>query len=273
MSEYSSQDVALYLNAINRTMARKGVTKVITDDFWKDEIVPILYPLWDSDKDKLESFIRYETGLTLMNKNKFQRNQRTGEYKWVSYEMNLAAFEQSEIDDLYNKLEAKYTEFRGLDDISLEGKLAAQFAADEYVNWTKITMVRNFLLMDSDWSQLADAPLTDDEKALWVAYRTKLRNIPQEQQSIPPINVRFPISPKKYAEMLANNSELGEYLGSDDQFFHIAQSVYRKFAGRAMSYMAMAITTEQVDGMPQNRVYNETNTLDAILRSIDDGGL
>ena len=41
MSEYSSQDVALYLNAINRTMARKGVTKVITDDFWKDEIVPI----------------------------------------------------------------------------------------------------------------------------------------------------------------------------------------------------------------------------------------
>ena len=104
MSEYSSQDVALYLNAINRTMARKGVTKVITDDFWKDEIVPILYPLWDSDKDKLESFIRYETGLTLMNKNKFQRNQRTGEYKWVSYEMNLSAFEQSEIDDLYNKL-------------------------------------------------------------------------------------------------------------------------------------------------------------------------
>ena len=62
----------------------------------QDEIVPILYPLWDSDKDKLESFIRYETGLTLMNKNKFQRNQRTGEYKWVSYEMNLSAFEQSE---------------------------------------------------------------------------------------------------------------------------------------------------------------------------------
>ena len=164
MSEYSSQDVALYLNAINRTMARKGVTKVISDDFWKDEILPILYPLWDSDKDKLESFIRYETGLTLMNKNKFQRNQRTGEYKWVSYEMNLAAFEQSEIDDLYNKLEAKYTEFRGLDDISLEGKLAAQFAADEYVNWTKITLVRNFLLMDSDWTQLGDAPLTDDER-------------------------------------------------------------------------------------------------------------
>ena len=273
MNEYSSQDVALYLNAINRTMARNGVTKVITDDFWKDEIIPILFPVWDSDKDKLESFIRYKTGVSLMNKNKFQRNQKTGEYKWVSYEMNLSAFEQSEIDDLYNKLEAKFVEFRNLNDITLEGKLAAQFAADEYTNWTKITIVRNFLLMDSDWSQLADAPLTDDEKAQWVAYRKKLRDIPQEQLSIPPSNVKFPISPKKYAEMLVENSELEAYLASDDQFFHIAQSVYRKFASRAMSYMAMAITTKQVDGMPQNRVYSESNTLDAILRAIDDGGL
>lgn len=273
MIEYTSQDLSLYLNAINRTMARNGVTKVITDDFWKDEIVPILYPLWDSDKDKLESFARYKTGLTLMNKNKFQRNQKTGEYKWVSYEFNLDAFEQSEIDNLYDKLVEKYIEFRDLNDVTLEGKLSAQFAADEYTNWTKITLVRNFLLMDSDWTQLNDSPLTDDEKAQWVTYRTKLRNLPQEQQSIPPVNVKFPISPKKYKEMLAENSELEAYLESDDQFFYIAQSVYRKFASRAMTYMAMAITTKQVDGLPQNRVFSETNTLDAILRAIDDGGL
>ncbi len=273
MSEYSSQDVALYVNAINRTMARNGVTKVITDEFWKDDIIPILFPLWDSDKDKLESFIRYKTGSTLMNKNKFQRNQKTGEYKWVSYEMNLDAFEQSEIDDLYNKLEEKFTEFRDLNDINLEGKLAAQFAADEYINWTKITLVRNFLLMDSDWTQVADSPLTADQKAQWVTYRQKLRDLPQEHQSIPASNVKFPISPKKYAEMLADNSELGEYLSSDGQFFIIGQSVYHKFASRAMTYMAMAITTKQVDGMPQNRVYNETDALDAILRAIDDGGL
>ena len=83
MVEYSSQDVALYLNAINKTMARNGVTKVISDDFWTNEIVPILYPLWDSDRDKLESYMRYKTGVSLMNKNKYQRNQKTGQYKWV----------------------------------------------------------------------------------------------------------------------------------------------------------------------------------------------
>ena len=53
MNEYSSHDVALYVNAINKTMAKNGVTKTISDAFWTSDIVPILYPLWDSDRDKL----------------------------------------------------------------------------------------------------------------------------------------------------------------------------------------------------------------------------
>lgn len=36
---------------------------------------------------------------------------------------------------------------------------------------------RNTLLMESDWTQAADTPLTDDVKALWVTYRTKLRDL------------------------------------------------------------------------------------------------
>lgn len=37
---------------------------------------------------------------------------------------------------------------------------------------------RNQLLSDSDWTQMADNALTDEAKALWVAYRTALRNLP-----------------------------------------------------------------------------------------------
>ena len=36
---------------------------------------------------------------------------------------------------------------------------------------------RNQLLTESDWTQFNDSPLTDEEKALWVAYRTALRDI------------------------------------------------------------------------------------------------
>ena len=273
MNEYSSHDVALYVNAINKTMAKNGVTKTISDAFWTSDIVPILYPLWDSDRDKLESFIRYNDGVSLMNKNKYQRNQKTGVYKWVSYEMDLEAFEKSDVDDLYTKLSDKFVEYRGLDDTDLETQLAAKFAKEEYTNWTKIRLIRNFLLMDSDWTQVGDAPLTADQKTQWTAYRTKLRNIPSEQSSIPASEVKFPITPTKYADMLAENASLGEYLATDSQFYFLGQSVFRKFSKRLTTYLAMAITTEAIDGLPQNRVYSETDTLDAILTAIDNGGL
>ena len=273
MNEYSSHDVALYVNAINKTMAKNGVTKTISDAFWTSDIVPILYPLWDSDRDKLESFIRYNDGVSLMNKNKYQRNQKTGAYKWISYEMDLAGFEKSDVDDLYTKLSDKFVEYRGLDDTDLETQLAAQFAKEEYTNWTKIRLIRNFLLMDSDWTQVGDAPLTADQKTQWTTYRTKLRNIPSEQSSIPASEVKFPITPTKYADMLAENASLGEYLATNSQFYFLGQSVFRKFSKRLTTYLAMAITTEAIDGLPQNRVYSETDTLDAILTAIDNGGL
>jgi hypothetical protein len=38
--------------------------------------------------------------------------------------------------------------------------------------------IRNKLLTDSDWTQIADAPLTDAEKASWQTYRTSLRDLP-----------------------------------------------------------------------------------------------
>ena len=36
---------------------------------------------------------------------------------------------------------------------------------------------RNVLLMESDWTQAADSPLSDDDKAAWATYRTSLRNL------------------------------------------------------------------------------------------------
>jgi hypothetical protein len=62
---------------------------------------------------------------------------------------------------------------------------AAQLAADEQA-WADGAddraaaanrETRNQLLSDSDWTQMPDSPLTDEAKALWVTYRTALRDI------------------------------------------------------------------------------------------------
>ncbi len=41
-----------------------------------------------------------------------------------------------------------------------------------------IRPVRDQKLADSDWTQLADAPLTSTKKAEWATYRQALRDVP-----------------------------------------------------------------------------------------------
>ena len=271
----SPSETSLYLNAFDKTIQYEGVMKTIDDDYWTSDIVPILYPMWDSDNDKLEVFVQYKDSTVKMNKTKYQRNQKTGVYKWISYQFDLSPF-PTEVNDLYTRLIEKFTEYRVGQENDLERALAASFAKDTILNWTKVTLIRNFLLMDSDWTQLGDAPLTADQKAQWVTYRTKLRNIPQDQKDIAASSVVFPITPSKHV-LLADSYT---YLGDVSHFYTIPQSVYSKFSTRIVNYLALAIGTASIDEMPVTSISRPNtsldpntgdNDLDNILKMIDEG--
>lgn len=215
MANMAGQEVALYVNALDRTIQKNGVTKAINDDFWTSDIVPILYPVWDSDRDKLESYIRYKSGATVINKNKNIRNQKTGVYSWSSYQLDTNQFTSAELDELWEKLDRKYTDYREVEDYNLEQALTSLYAKDNYVNWNKLIMIRKFLLLDSDWTQTADAPLTAEEKAQWVTYRQKLRDIteaaPLGQKGVVAVEVKLPITPTKYKQ---RKSVAGTFTGN-----------------------------------------------------------
>ena len=49
-------------------------------------------------------------------------------------------------------------------------------AADR--DFSQVRMARNGALAACDWTQLDDAPLTDEQKAEWVAHRQDLRDLP-----------------------------------------------------------------------------------------------
>ena len=250
--------------------------KTIDDDYWTASIVPILYPMWDSDNDKLEVFTRYKDGTAKMNKTKYTRNQKTGVYKWVSYQFELAPFMPTEINDLESKLKEKFTEYRVGQENDLERALAAHFSKTAILNWTKVTLIRNFLLMDSDWTQLGDAQLSAEEKAKWVTYRQKLRDIPADQKEVAANTVVFPITPTKHAKL----DDGYDYLQDVTHFYTIPQSVYSKFSTRIVNYLALAIGTVAIDEMPVIRVSRPADTiqpntgdttLDNILKMIDEG--
>lgn len=52
---------------------------------------------------------------------------------------------------------------------------------------------RDQLLSDSDWTQLADAPLTPAKQAQWATYRQELRDIPSQPGY--PGSVSWPVKP------------------------------------------------------------------------------
>ena len=43
---------------------------------------------------------------------------------------------------------------------------------------TSVRATRDQKLTDTDWTQMADSPLTSDKKTEWAAYRTSLRDLP-----------------------------------------------------------------------------------------------
>jgi len=269
----SPSKTELYLNAFDKTIQVNGVTKTFDDEYWTANIVPILYPLWDSDKDKLEVFVKYKDGTARMNKTKYSRNQKTGDYKWISYQFNLEPFMPDEVNDLTSALLEKFTEYRVGQENDLERSLAAAFAKSAILNWTKITLIRKFLLTDSDWTQTGDAPLTDAQKENWRAYRQKLRDIPQDQSSIPANEVVFPVTPSKWEAMGDGKDYLSDQF---DHFYRMNQIVYNRFADRIVTYLSIALSTSAIDEMPVTRVYRPNTgdkNLDDILTMIEEGDL
>ena len=55
--------------------------------------------------------------------------------------------------------------------------------------WALVRRQRNQLLLDSDWTQLADSPA---DKTAWAAYRQALRDITQQAD---PFNLVWPVAP------------------------------------------------------------------------------
>lgn len=53
--------------------------------------------------------------------------------------------------------------------------------ADNLIYAENMRMQRNELLSNTDWTQLADAPFTEEQVSAWAAYRQSLRDIPSHE--------------------------------------------------------------------------------------------
>jgi hypothetical protein len=51
------------------------------------------------------------------------------------------------------------------------------------LTWDSVRAQRNQLLTQSDWTQLADAPLSPEQRNAWATYRQALRDLPSSFSS------------------------------------------------------------------------------------------
>lgn len=55
---------------------------------------------------------------------------------------------------------------------------------------------RTALLYSSDWTQVADAPISDSKKAEWVTYRQALRDVPENNTAVTELtDIVWPTAP------------------------------------------------------------------------------
>lgn len=75
----------------------------------------------------------------------------------------------------------------------IEDATASTDTISEEDQLTELRQFRNGRLAASDWTQTADAPLTDSKKEEWKVYRQELRDITKTQKSL--VNITWPTLP------------------------------------------------------------------------------
>ena len=259
-------NISLVLNARDRNITYKGLKKDINDDFWMSNIDPLLTPLWNSDKDLLDIFVYREDGTYVVQRSKYKRNHKTKTSSWVPYEFDPKDCSDAElysVSDLYESLQEKFIEYRDISERQYDIEVRRKIEGNNVLSWSKLKLVRKFLLDDSDWTQLSDNGLNEEEKILWQKYRNFIRNNKkaidckgeENGQAPNPYDVVYPITPTEYLERKSTGldpyaqqayGEQGndcEYLESDYHFWRMGMNTLKHFSSKMSLYIALTTLT------------------------------
>ncbi len=162
------------------------------------EIKTTIGDYWWTDNDEL-AFVTIYTDMTLYCERKKKAwNYRTGSSTFTGYEFTAPTKEQTQT--LYNQLSNKFETLR-IEKLKAEKDKISGILTEEYSGLiSSFKGMRTRMLLDSDYTQLADSPFSADDKALWATYRQYLRDMPADPAwlSNDVFKVDFPITPTDY---------------------------------------------------------------------------
>jgi hypothetical protein len=242
-SNSSVPELLLEVNSIKKTVRYRNVEKQIPDTHWADVIVPALYPTWDTDKDKLVLFAWYSNNTYIAQRRKYTKNFKTGEYKWVDYEMEQL---DESASSLYETFKDTFFLIDSLATQEYESEFAKIYAQTSSVSWLTVRLARNFLLDETDHVFVEDSPYSDDDKVMYKTYRQALRNLPDNVVTTDAIDVKFPMSPRYFKSIYLEKNAEATYLATEDQFLPMASHYLVTFKEKISSYLITKSITENL---------------------------
>jgi hypothetical protein len=236
--------LVLQVNVLQKQVFYRGMTKDVPEEYWKNTVIPALYPLWDTEKDRLVVFTYYNNSTYHAQRRKFIKNFKTNEFEWVDYEMEQ--MDNDEAAKIYELFRQSFYLVDSLENEEFQNELASVYAEVASVTWLTIRLARNFLLSETDWIFNEDSEVSEEDKVLWKKYRKALRDLPSNITDYTPTNVKFPINPKMYKELYVEANPGVEYLDRGDQFIALGQHYLTTFKEKMVRYLVVCETTEQV---------------------------
>ena len=238
----ATPELLLQVDAIQKTVTYKSVTKNITDTYWTSDIVPVIYPLWDSDKDKLVLFGWYSNNTYMAQKRKYTKNFKTDTFYWNDYEMEDVG--GTEGQKVFDKFKEAFFLADSLEETEYQSTFSKVYAKTSAVSWLSVRLSRNFLLSETDWIFVEDSGVSADDKELYKTYRKKLRDLPSDTATTDASQVKFPINPSYYKNVILQKDASAVYLDTTDQFVTLASTYFQTFKEKITSYLMVSGITE-----------------------------
>ena len=228
--------VELQLDVLNQYIEYKGISKVIPETYWRDTLLPFLYPTWDTDKDKMLLYNYNANGSYLIKRRKYVKDFTTDTFKWQDYEMETV--DATALTALQDKLKEAFFNIDSVEDVEYQEELGRMYAKQGVVSKETIRLARDFLLDETDWVFVEDSPVSAEDKELYKTYRTKLRDITKQNEfASAPQDVKFPISPNMYNKVFLPENAGVAYLSSDLQFLKLGAHYLKSFRDKIAHYL------------------------------------
>ena len=237
-------NIVLQLVLADRQIVYRGVVKVVPDQYWKDEVVPKLYPLWDTEKDRLVEFSYYDNATYHCTRRKHVKNFRTGQYEWKDYEM-----EQNEVaaaTTFYEFIKDVFFNIESIEREEFQDEMGRMYGEVRTESLLSIRLARNFLLAETDYIFCSDVTISDEKKAMYQTYRQKLRELPSTFADVEVNAVKFPMSPEAFEAVYKVNHPDAVYLEHEDQWLALSSFFFTQFRDKMARYLCVRDLTDKI---------------------------